>query len=375
MQLVLTEEFLVSAPRFSGMPKGSQVVLPLIKPGVTDGRSRLIVFDAALETAQEFSLPIRHAHFAANNPVNPRETVVLDLKWKEMCLVDCLTGAVLRSGESMPGHFFGGHAAFSQDGKFVYTAEFDRSTEAGKIAVRDSQSLQILDAYQTYSFQPHDFRFDWKNSRLTVGHYGKGPFFEAGAREGDLTVIDLNSRELIRKFSATEPNTNLCHIEFLDEDNVVVVSRDWYKLKSFPVSEEPPRPWEAIEHEVARPSPVCLANLKTGEYQEFFPNELRERMIVNLGLHVSPKARTAVVTHVLGKSASFWDLGERALKKEVIFPTLVGGSLITPDEKYFIVPMSSGALTFWDVSNFEFQGILGQKVLSHAAAHSSLAVI
>lgn len=70
--------------------------------------------------------------------------------------VDVHAGAIRRRLESAPDRHFYGHAAFSRDGRMLFTSENDIPRSRGVVSVRDAADLRVLAEIPTYGVGPHE---------------------------------------------------------------------------------------------------------------------------------------------------------------------------------------------------------------------------
>ena len=368
----LTKEFLSLAKKFSAPNEKSFTILaPSISADAHDFRSRLFIYNSQNNHTRKMFLPLRHAHFAVFHPTNTALAIVVEFRWNRACLVNWKEETILKTFEATGGHVFGGHAFFSADGLRLFMSEYPANdTTTGKIVIRNLSAGCVVEWLDTFAMQPHEFFLDTKEEKIIVGHYGRGPYTSPIDRDGGVTVIDIKTKKLLFKFSPSQKNINLCHIDRISDNRVFASSRDWIKGENYPQKlTEPLLPWEAIALERAYSSPVYIASLTNGELQEFMPPKLKEKMLYNFSTKTNAVSKTAVVAHLLGNAISFWNTENGMLLKRVGLPFSAVGVALTPNKSHFIVQTGDGAFTFWNTSTLEFSGSRASALITQPSPH------
>lgn len=135
---------------------------------------------------------------------------------------------VARAPAFAPGWRGGGHAVFVDGGRTVVVSERaprrhagtrDLARQHGRVTIRDSATLRILDSHSTHGIDPHDIRLTGDGRHLAIAHYGSLPApgqTRLGAprrvAEASITIIDLASGALVAKWVTDRADTELRHL-------------------------------------------------------------------------------------------------------------------------------------------------------------------
>jgi hypothetical protein len=101
--------------------------------------------------------------------------------------------------EAEPERVFEGHAAFSADGRVLFTSETDVITGQGLVGVRDSRSLAKLDEFPTHGIGPHMLLVE-QSGALLIANGGILTLPETGRTKLNLDRMDAS---LVRLSSHT----------------------------------------------------------------------------------------------------------------------------------------------------------------------------
>jgi hypothetical protein len=108
---------------------------------------------------------------------------------------------------SAPGRHFYGHAAFSADGRLLYTSENDYEAGRGVIGVRDAGAgYRPIGEFSSHGVDPHDILLTPDGRRLVVANGGIQTHpdsgragLNAGAMEPSLVYVDTATGALLEK--------------------------------------------------------------------------------------------------------------------------------------------------------------------------------
>ena len=111
---------------------------------------------------------------------------------------------------------FNGHAIVSPAGDLVYTTETDFATGRGRIGVRDAQTLQRLDTWDSHGIEPHQLLVD-RQGALMIANGGiprtlADKKFDLQRMESSLVRLDGRSGKLLRRWQLADPRLSLRHL-------------------------------------------------------------------------------------------------------------------------------------------------------------------
>ena len=140
---------------------GRLATVPLLRAGLGATRGEGEIFLSASDDAdgrhfvtacdvrggELFSIEVEtRCHGVALHASHPGRAVVVARRPGTLAYdVDVHAGAIRRRLESAPDRHFYGHAAFSRDGRVLFTSENDIPRSQGVVAVRDADDLRVLD--------------------------------------------------------------------------------------------------------------------------------------------------------------------------------------------------------------------------------------
>ena len=143
---------------------------------IAEGSHVLAGFDAPGGIGFQIPLPGR-GHGAALRSIAagaPREAVVVARRPGTFALVvDLAAGELRRRLECPPGRHFYGHAAYSADGRWLFTTENDFARGRGVIGVRDAgDGYRRVDELPSHGVGPHELRLMPDGNTLAVANGG-----------------------------------------------------------------------------------------------------------------------------------------------------------------------------------------------------------
>lgn len=141
-----------------------------------------------------------------------------------------------------PGWRGGGHGVYLPDGSAVLTAEraplagWTGRPEAhfGRIALRDPQSLAVIDWIPCHGIDPHEMRLLPGGRQVAVANYGSvaAPGTGQGAAElgvprqvmgACVTVVELSSGALVARHASPDPEVELRHLALSGEGAILAI--------------------------------------------------------------------------------------------------------------------------------------------------------
>ncbi|MEM9436393.1 MAG: DUF1513 domain-containing protein [Pseudomonadota bacterium] len=121
-----------------------------------DGNYALFGIDKAGEILFEQALPSR-GHAAAAHPSRAIAVAFARRPGTFAFVLDCATGAVLKTLESPPGRHFYGHGVFSLDGERLFTTEQEYDSATGLVGVWDA-AFNRVGEFESGGIGPHEMR-------------------------------------------------------------------------------------------------------------------------------------------------------------------------------------------------------------------------
>jgi len=194
-----------------------------------DGRYYVSGFDADGHAMFSTQLPSR-GHGLAVHPTLNHVTAVARRPETYLIVLDGSNGEIIHSLQSTEGRHFYGHSIYSNDGRWLYTAENNVETGDGLIGVRDVQNgYRQVAEYSAYGIGPHELNMlsDGKTLVVAVGGILTKP--ETGRSKlnidtmsPSLTYIDSHTGELLeqRKLPQDLHQNSIRHFAVNADDEV-----------------------------------------------------------------------------------------------------------------------------------------------------------
>jgi len=240
-------------------------------------------------------------HDVTQHPTRPSEVVLFGRRpGTQSAVIDLSGAATFTPFESVPGYAFQGHGFFTPDGRHLVTAEADRWTGAGLLAVRDAETLEVRRVVETYGIGPHEIQLMPDRATVVIANGGLLTRPETGREvlnldtmDSSLVYVDLATGELIDQQRVPSTKASIRHIDVTPDGEVafgVQVQRD------------------ALEHDDL--VYLCGAH-RLGEELRLFESAPEQTVLLRdyVGsVAVSHVARVAGFSSPRGDIATFWNL-------------------------------------------------------------------
>lgn len=237
-----------------------------------------------------------------------------------------------------------GHGCFSNDGAVLFTTESDYISAAGKIGVRDANTYQLIEEYDSFGIGPHQLKLLPDGKTLVIANGGIQTHPDTGreklnleSMDSHLTYIDATSGKHIESFRVSEPKASIRHLDVANDGTVAIAIQVQR---------------QACGHTNNVPLAAIHAPDKALELFES-PLALIASMNDYVGsVAINNSTRIAGFTSPRGNLVAFWHIDS---KEFVGYHRLrdVCGIAITPDQKHFILSSSIGELRHLDANTLK----------------------
>lgn len=131
---------------------------PTALTGARDAGGQFQLIGLTGQGAIAFRIPLpARGHAAAAHPTQAEAVFIARRPGTYALVIDCATGALRQTLTAPQGRHFYGHAAFSADGKTLFTTESDIATGAGRIGAWDRRhSFARIDEFASGGIGPHE---------------------------------------------------------------------------------------------------------------------------------------------------------------------------------------------------------------------------
>ena len=148
----------MAAASLSPAVSWAKVGAPAALSAVRDARGRYGLVGLDQGGSITFTLPLPgRGHAAAAHPTDAEAVAIARRPGTFALVIDCRTGRVRRELHAPQGRHFYGHAAFSENGHWLFTTENDFSSGSGRIGVWDrSGGYERIHEFSSHGIGPHE---------------------------------------------------------------------------------------------------------------------------------------------------------------------------------------------------------------------------
>lgn len=198
----------------------------------TAGRHFITACD--LHGSELFSAEVEtRCHGVALHASHPGRAIVVARRPGTLAYdVDVRAGAIRRRLESAPDRHFYGHAAFSRDGRVLFTSENDIPRGRGVVSVRDAEDLRVLAEIPTYGIGPHEILALPDGNTLAIANGGLVTDLADGKqRRRDLNIpemdpslvfVDVRDGRLLEQARPDDHFASVRHLALASDGTVAV---------------------------------------------------------------------------------------------------------------------------------------------------------
>ena len=174
----------------------------------------LYALDVAAGETTTINLPF-FGHIVNQHPLHTSHVLTFEKWGHHGAVIDITSKKIVAMMEPYKGHEFFGHLLFNTDGTHFVDSEFSANQAIGKLAVRDSSTMQIVDTYSSYGARPHgSFSSDnGKTIMVANGGHGEGT--------SNISWIDFASGKLLHQLDMKAGN-------YIDYQHVDMSHDGWF---------------------------------------------------------------------------------------------------------------------------------------------------
>ena len=237
-----------------------------------------------------------------------------------------------------------GHGCYSADGKLLFCAETKISTGEGKITVRDSETLELINEFSSFGIGPHEIALMPDGFTLVVANGGLLTHPDSGREilnlntmRSTLSYIDSRTGKLISEHLLPETKASIRHLNVAEDGTVAIALQVQRK---------------AMTHNELTP---LAAIHKPGQEIKLLaaPEALMVKLNDYMGsVVIHNETRLAAFTSPKGDLAMFWHLDDLSLQGYHAFHD-VCGLTISQDKQYFVLSNSAGKIRQIDVHSLK----------------------
>lgn len=275
-------------------------------------------------------------HGLCQNPVKPNHVVMFSRRpGTHGVRLNSETNEIDATFHSADDRYMQGHGCYSADGKFLFCTESSISSGEGKVTVRDSKTLKLVNEFNSYGIGPHEIKLMPDGQTLVVANGGLLTHPDTGRKilnldtmRASLSYIDSRNGELVSEHFLSHSKASIRHIDVAADGTVAIA----LQVQREAMDNNNLVPLAAI-HKQGEPLQILNA-----------PEALMVKLNDYMGsVAIHNDTRLAAFTSPKGDLAMFWHLDDLSLQGYHVFHD-VCGLTVSQDKKYFVLSNSAGKI-------------------------------
>lgn len=252
---------------------------------------------------------------------------------------------------------FYGHGAYSADGEKLYATETYQQDHRGVIAVRRTDTMELIGEFPTFGESPHECRLIDNGATMLVTN-GGGALGEDAAPS--VCYIDIASETLLEKVELSNERLNTGHLDIAEDGSLVVVSAPRAGLAANQLGGVSIRPRGDSMQSIMQPEAVTQR--LQGEA---------------LSVAVHSERGIAAVTHPDAGMITFWRYATREFVKSLPYTRPRGVALDLEENNFLVAHGADTQISAIDVETLEplnwsepYTYISGSHILNWSSAQN-----
>ena len=169
-------------------------------------------------------------HGLAKNPVLPEQVIMFGRRPGTQGLrINVATGKADGHFNCAEDRHMQGHGCYSADGKLLFCTESEISSGKGKVTVRDSQSLALINEFDSFGIGPHEIALMPDTTTLVIANGGLLTHPDSGRKvlnlesmRSSLSYIDSRTGALISEHFVAEEKASIRHLDVAADGTVAL---------------------------------------------------------------------------------------------------------------------------------------------------------
>ena len=317
----------------------------------SQGRHFVARFNHQAKVLAQVELPLRGHDMAVSHTESGRVLVFSRRPGNYIFDVDLSRGHLNQVIKASAGRHFFGHGVFSPDGLRLFTTENDYDTQTGKVVVRDAQSLQVINEFDSGGIGPHQLAWLNNGQTLVVANGGIATHPDTPRKKlnlttmaPNLTYLDSVSGTILQQFSPPHHQLSIRHLA-VNQDNKVVIGMQFQGE----LSDINPL---VFTQQGSGPITACTSSVDVWQKM----NQYTASVSIDLAANI------AAVSCPRGGFVSFWDLNQDRLIDEFSIRDCAGicvtknGFVLSNGKGAIqqVAPFSSSALSHFEASGHKW---------------------
>lgn len=290
-----------------------------------------------LGNGERHSLPVPVRGHAVM-PLHDQQVLMFGRRPAFECVVADFQAQTINAINVAEKRHFNGHGCISATSNVLLTTENDYEGVRGVLGVRDSQTFQVLDEYETHGLDPHDVHLMPDGRTLVVANGGIQTHPDFGRRklnidtmQPSLVYLDVESRRKLDEYRLPDHHLSIRHLIVTDKGDVGVALQ--YEGNLYRRQPESLVAWQPAGGELR-----LLA---------IEPQALRAFSGYMADLAFDPSNGVLAVTSPRGNHVSFWDVNNAEFTHAVALPEPSGIAFL-PEQGAFLVSDATGGVHTFD---------------------------
>jgi hypothetical protein len=183
------------------------------------GQNMAAAINSQGQIVSTVNLPAR-GHDSLALPHKPGHALVFARRPDRFAIeVDFINGEIVSHIQSQADSHFYGHGAFSKDNKYLYTTENLYDKKRGLIVVRDAQTYQVLDRFDSGGIGPHELMLMPDGNTLVIANGGIETHpsqprkkLNIETMQPNLAYLDIATGKILSSFAPPDHQLSIRHL-------------------------------------------------------------------------------------------------------------------------------------------------------------------
>ncbi len=183
------------------------------------GQNMVAAINNQGEIVTTVKLPAR-CHDSLALPQKPGHAIVFCRRPDRFAMeVDFINGVIVNNIQSQADCHFYGHGAFSKDNQYLYTTENLYDKKRGLIVVRDAQTFQVLDRFDSGGIGPHELMLMPDGNTLVIANGGIETHpnhprkkLNIETMQPNLAYLDISTGKVLSSYAPPDNQLSIRHL-------------------------------------------------------------------------------------------------------------------------------------------------------------------
>jgi hypothetical protein len=275
------------------------------------GQNMVAAINSQGQVVSTVNLPAR-GHDSLALPHKPGHALVFARRPDRFAIeVDFINSEIVSHIQSQADSHFYGHGAFSKDNKYLYTTENLYDKKRGLIVVRDAQTYQVLDRFDSGGIGPHELMLMPDGNTLVIANGGIETHpsqprkkLNIETMQPNLAYLDIVSGRVLSSYAPPDNQLSIRHLT-VESDGAVYAGAQFQGSRSI------------IQ-------PLVFMHHGENNLQAFSASQSQWYKMQQYTASLLVKDNLLCVSCPRGSHLSFWDTTTRTFIDQQIFSDVSG---------------------------------------------------